>query len=142
MILKFVAQKWFPHWGQRPITDGEIRSRLRKKVIFTEGKIDVPGLYTEYQGYLWIVIDQDLRGLMKDWVLRHEVGHFLLHIPAMQCFDPTYRRKADREANIFAAVAMIPTSWLHEKTFNELLEEGYPEELLWIRKEYFELTTI
>lgn len=139
MILHLLAQKAFPHWNRQPITERDIRWYCRRKGIrIVEGKVGAPGLYTTYEGYAFIVIDPELTGVMRLWVLLHEVSHHLLHVPGLQLFDRKYESKADYEANFISAVGMITLEWIKTKSFAELLEEGYPEDLLWFRKSIYE----
>jgi Zn-dependent peptidase ImmA (M78 family) len=138
-MIQFVAQKAFPHWNTLPITERDVRRIARKRgAQIVEGKVGVLGLYIIYGGVPFIVIDPDLNGPMRLWVLLHELAHHLLHVPGLQLFDHRFETKADSEANLLAAVAMIPRSWIETKSFADLLEEDYPRDLLWVRKEIFE----
>lgn len=122
MILHLLAQKAFPYWNKRAITERDIRRYCKKKGIqIVEGKFGAAGLHTPYGGYSFIVIDPDLKGVMRLWVLLHELAHFLLHAPGIQLFDRSYESKMDYEANFVAAVGMIPLSWVQTKSFADLL---------------------
>lgn len=139
MNLDLLALRAFPYWNSRPITERDALRFLRKKVLLVESdKAEVPGLFTEYEGYLFIVIHPSLRGYNRLWVLLHEIGHFLFHTPTMQCFDPRYELKADFEANMFAAVALIPFEWFETRSDSDILEDGIPRDLLAFRKNVFE----
>ncbi len=139
MNLPLVALKAFPFWNKRTVTEQDLQNYCKRNGIhIAEGKIDVPGLYVINEGVPFIVIDPDLKGFMRAWVLLHELAHHLLHAPSMQLFDKRFETKADREANFIAAVALLPCAVLETKNFADLLEEGYPAELLWLRKEIYE----
>ncbi|MDX6696065.1 MAG: IrrE N-terminal-like domain [Blastocatellia bacterium] len=139
MILHLLAQRAFPYWNKRPITERDIRRYCKRKgIVIVEGKVGSLGLYTPYGGYPFIVVDPSLQGPLRLWVLLHELAHHLLHVPGLHLFDRNFESKADYQANFIAAVAMIPLSWVQTKSFADLLEEGYPEDLLWFRKGSYE----
>lgn len=138
MWLELCARKAFPSWNAVPFTERDALKFLRKKAFLVEGSVNVPGLYTEYKGYLFIVVDRRLRGYERLWVIFHEIGHLIFHTPSMQCFDTKYESKADYEANTFAAVAIIPFEWLQTRTDSEMVDDGIPKDLLKLRKEIFD----
>lgn len=139
MNLPFLAIRAFPHWNKRPVTEREVRHYCaRRGVRIVEGDVGVPGLYTVYGGVPFIVIHPALAPAWRLWVLLHELAHHLLHAPGTQLFDRYFETKADHEANFIAAIGMLTLPEIQTKTFNELLEEGYPHELLLLRREYFE----
>jgi Zn-dependent peptidase ImmA (M78 family) len=140
MILHLVAQKAFPEWNKQSINERDIRRVCKKKgVRIVEGDVGREGLYIIYRGIPFIVIHPGLSGPMRLWVLLHELFHHLLHVPGLQLFDSRFKTKADYEANLLAAVSLIPLYMVKTKTFAELEEDfGFPKELLWIRKEVYE----
>ena len=56
----------------------------------------------------------------------------------MQLFDRRFETKADHQANFISALSLLTTEAVKTKTLAELLEEGYPRELQWLRKEIYE----
>ena len=139
MFLYYLAKKYFPHLGERPVTERDVR-RVAKRVgvEIVEGDVGVPGMYLPYGWAFFIVIHPGLTGVMRLWVLMHELSHHLLHDTGMQLFDSRFRTKADHQANFISALSLLPLLTIQTKTFAELLEEGYPRELLWRRKEIYE----
>jgi Zn-dependent peptidase ImmA (M78 family) len=139
MNLPHHALKAFPHWNRCRVSEADVRRVAKRRgVMIVEGEVGVPGLHVVYRGVAFIVIRPTLRGVMRTWVLLHELFHFILHEPGLQLFDPYFETKADREANFCAAVALLPREMLERKARNELLEDGYPAELLDLRKEILE----
>ena len=140
MNLHLVAQKAFPHWNKRVVTERDVRRVCHNKgVRIVEGKTGVSGLYVVYRGVPFIVIDPDLGWPLCLWVLLHELAHHLLHVPGLQFFDNRFESKADYEANFIAAVALMPLDLIKRLTFAEIQDEyGYPSELMWFRKEIYE----
>lgn len=125
--------------NERPVTERDVRRVAgRVGVEIVEGDVGVPGLYLPYGGAFFIVIHPALPGVMRLWVLMHELSHHLLHDTGMQMFDRRFETKADRQANFISALALLPTPTVKTRSFAELLEEGYPRELLWFRKEIYE----
>lgn len=143
MFSYYLAKKYFPHLNERPVTEREIR-RVAKKVgvEIVEGDVGPPGLYLPYGWAFFIVIHPGLTGVMRLWVLMHELSHHLLHDAGMQLFDPRFETKADRQVNFISALALLPLEVVKTKTFSELLEEGYPRELLWLWKEIYEQSKV
>lgn len=139
MFLYYLGKKYFPRLGERPVTERDVR-RVAKKVgvEIVEGDVGVPGMYLPYGGAFFIVIHPALTGVMRLWVLMHELSHHLLHDTGMQLFDRRFEMKADRQANFISALGLLTTQMVQTKTLAELLEEGYPRELLWLRKEIYE----
>jgi Zn-dependent peptidase ImmA (M78 family) len=135
-MIQFLAQKAFPHWNTRIVTEREVRAYCKKKgVQIVEGDVGVEGLYVIYGGVPFIVLHPALKGAMRLWVLLHELAHHLSHVPGMQLFDKSYESKADFQANFIAAVAMIPLPLMEKMTYGEIQEEyDYPTELMEIRR--------
>lgn len=96
------------------------------------------GLYTVYGGIPFIVLRPGLHPVWRLWVLLHELAHHLLHAPGRQLFDKYFETKAAHEANFIATIGMLTLEEIQTKSSNELLEEGYPRELLLLRREYYE----
>lgn len=97
------------------------------------------GEYTIYNDQPFILLRKELKNPFKLWVGLHEFGHHLLHYPVNHHFSVGTTHRMDREANFFAAIALMPTYIVKSKTFGEILEEyNYPLLIIKIRKEIHE----
>lgn len=86
-----------------------------------------------------IVLNKKLKMGDLAWKAFHELAHFYKHPTGLYYFTQGTTEKADYEANFISSVAVIPTPLFKAKTFEEIQDEyGYPSELKWLRKEYFE----
>ncbi|MBK8810689.1 MAG: ImmA/IrrE family metallo-endopeptidase [Acidobacteria bacterium] len=83
-----------------------------------EADIRSKGEYAIFRDQAFIVVRRGLSGPMRLWVGLHELGHHLLHAPVTHRFSRGTARRMDREANFFAAIAMIPTN-LVESSLSE-----------------------
>ncbi|HEX8746841.1 MAG TPA: ImmA/IrrE family metallo-endopeptidase [Pyrinomonadaceae bacterium] len=139
-MIQFIAKKAFTDWNERVLTERDIRRVAKKKgVQIVEGDVGVPGLYIVYGGVPFIVVHPDLTPAMRLWVLFHELAHHLFHVPGLQLFDSRYETKADYQANVIAAVALIPLTLMQRLTYGEIQEEyGYPKELMDFRLQVYE----
>lgn len=108
--------------------------------VVEDSKARAKGEYfVDDDGFSFIIIKPNSKNPMKLWIILHEIGHHLLHHPVNHKFSKGTKRKMDREANYFAAFALIPTRLIEEKTFEEIAEEyNYPKALIKIRKEILE----
>lgn len=95
------------------------------------------GLYFIRQNQPTILLNQQLSGIEKQIVQWHELGHHLLHVPSGRFFNFGLCDKAEYQAHLIAAVALIPQPDLY-KPLTELQEEGYPFELLQFRGRVFD----
>lgn len=78
------------------------------------------GFYTHYKDHPVIGIRKGLPIHRRAFVSLHEIGHHLLHHPGIACFDETSRNKAEYQANVIAACALIPERILCTKEFTEI----------------------
>ncbi len=110
-------------------------------------------LRNNINGISWYVMDQHiitinskLSGFERLLTMWHEFGHYLMHFPNKTVGsyfwgdEKIYKgnRKQENEADAFAYCAVIPLIWLKEKTFTDLLDEGFTDEQIWKRKEIYE----
>lgn len=123
------------------MTDDDLSALCeREKVEIAEnGSFKFKGEYVIYDAIPFILLRPDLKREMKLWVGLHEFGHHLLHYPVNHRFSKGIVRKMDREANFFAAIALMPTWLIASKTLGEIIEEyNYPKQLIRIRKEIYD----
>ncbi|MCU0240675.1 MAG: ImmA/IrrE family metallo-endopeptidase, partial [Pyrinomonadaceae bacterium] len=93
-----------------------------------------------------IAVNANLPYLTKLIAMWHEFGHFLMHFPNKVVGtyfwgdEQIYKgnRRQEKEADAFAYCAVIPKTWLRDKTFNDLIDEGFTDEQIWKRKEIYE----
>jgi Zn-dependent peptidase ImmA (M78 family) len=140
IFIERVAQRAMPRFNQRVHTERDLLLvclRLGIKVI--EAYTGELGLYIVYRGRPFIIIQPGLRGGLRAWVLAHEIAHFLLHAPSASTFTTSMKRKADFEANIIAALLLIPLRLVRTVLPSEIEERfDYPAELTGIRKVIYE----
>ena len=100
---------------------------------------DCRGEYTIFGKQPFILVRKELKRPDKLWVGLHEFGHHLLHYPVNHKFSKSVVKRMDREANYFAAIAMMPTWMVESMTFEEIRGEyNYPHRLILIRREIIE----
>jgi Zn-dependent peptidase ImmA (M78 family) len=92
------------------------------------------GFYYRVMGRDFIAVDSRVAGVEKLLVLFHELGHFLLHTPesgATANFHGVGRKtRQEREADAFALCALIPKKRLTSRTAAELVDDGFPVEMV------------
>jgi Zn-dependent peptidase ImmA (M78 family) len=129
-------------WNERELGDEDVYRICRKhKVEIVEMPLRVSGFYYRVKGRDFIAINSLLTGKKRLAVMFHELGHFLLHVPdsgATANFHRVgMRTRKEREADLFALCAMIPTAKLSETSDEELIHEGFDEELVAERLDIF-----
>lgn len=140
-ILSQILTRKIPEWNRRIFTDDDLyligeRERL---AIVEDENLKCKGEYGIYKGKPFIALKKQLKPTLKLWVGFHEVGHHLLHYPVNHRFSRSTVRRMDREANFFAAIAMMPTLLVTTETYGEIIEDyNYPQQLIDIRKEIWE----
>lgn len=138
-ILSSLIRKRVPDWNSVVFNEDRLVSTSEAagaRVIWAE--IRSRGEYLVYQDQPFIVVRRDLGFGMRPWVLAHELGHHILHAVTHTKFSRGLHRRLEREANYFAAIALIPTFTLPR--VGELFEEfNYPRELFAIRQEIQEV---
>ncbi len=130
-------------WNERPLGEDDVyRLCKRYKVTVQEMPLRVGGFYYRVMGRDFIAVDSRLAGPQKLAVLFHELGHFLLHMPesgATANFHgvglPT---RKEHEADVFASCALIPRTLIECRTAQELIEDGFPAEMVAERFAIFE----
>lgn len=144
-ILSQILTKKVPDWNKTVWTEDKFSQEcVRHKVRIVEDEnLKVKGEYTVYKDVSFIALRPKLKNNIKLWVIAHEFGHHLLHYPVTHKFSRSIFIRMDREANFFAAIALIPSSLVTTKTLGEIMEEyNYPKELIIIRKEIWDVYKI
>jgi Zn-dependent peptidase ImmA (M78 family) len=123
MFLPKLALSIFPDWNSRIITSFHAKHYCSSKricVVDCGDEIEQYGLYTVYKKKEFIVLNRNLDPLMKAWVWLHEIFHQKAHFPETSYFSKSMESKNDLEANIFAAVAMMPKPLLAGRSIDEI----------------------
>ncbi|MEJ7623225.1 MAG: ImmA/IrrE family metallo-endopeptidase [Pyrinomonadaceae bacterium] len=132
-------------WNETPLTESDFyRLCRRQRIGITEMPLRVGGFYYRVIGRDFIAIDSRLSGYQKLAVMFHELGHFLFHVPESGVTANFHRvgheTRPEREADVFALCSLIP-KWLIDKNNpQDLIDEGFPAEMvqkrLFIRERY------
>lgn len=135
VIFTNLIRKRLPDWNDKVFGMKEFEQICAKeRIIFTEfvGHRH-KGEFIPHADRSAIVLRAGLREGMRRWVAYHELGHYFLHSAAHQ-FSRSSQRRMDREANVFATVALLPTSLI--KNDKQTFTDGYyPTEFIKIRYE-------
>jgi Zn-dependent peptidase ImmA (M78 family) len=127
-------------WGDRVLTyedfegvaDGEGIWVYRKQLRYDDG------LFYFHRERPIIVLNKNLMLGDLAWKAHHELTHYFLHPPALRYFAHGTTDKADYEANYVSSIGCIPTRLVETATWEEIQEEyGYPNDLKWVRMEYY-----
>ena len=122
-------------WNERPLGEDDFyRLCKRYKVTVQEMPLRVGGFYYRVMGRDFIAVDSRLAGPQKLAVLFHELGHFLLHTPetgATANFHGVGRQtRKEQEAEVFALCSLIPQTLIHTRTIQELIDDGFPTDMI------------
>lgn len=140
-ILTSIIQKKIPFWNERVFTEDDLLNlcQIHHARHYEDEEMKGKGEYTIHKGVCFVVVNKNLKSPEKLWVGLHELGHHLIHYPVPHRFSKGTKRRMDREANFFAAIALIPTSLIQDKSWCEIMEEyNYPRELIEIRQDIFD----
>jgi Zn-dependent peptidase ImmA (M78 family) len=140
-----LAQTAIPNWNKEILTEADFKSFCKDKDISVAYiKIayldqDCRGLYIKYRKQPFIVLDPDLTGADKLWVQWHEVGHYLLHESRRKFRADSFMHKLEIEANLIAAVAMIPLKIVQTASVEEIKSTyKYPTKVVLLRKLFYD----
>jgi Zn-dependent peptidase ImmA (M78 family) len=131
-------------WNKRPLGEAEFyRLCKRFRVHVEEMPLRVSGFYYCVMGRHFIAIDSKLPPQRKIFVMFHELGHFLLHVPEADTtanFHSVGRRtRKEIEADAFALCALIPGPMIENRSPDELIsEDGFSSEMIDERRRIFE----
>ncbi|MCW5959286.1 MAG: ImmA/IrrE family metallo-endopeptidase [Pyrinomonadaceae bacterium] len=134
-ILSQLIKKKLPEWNEKIFGIKDLQAIcVRERLIFVEsiGR-RAKGEYLRFSNRNMIILRANLGEGERRWIAFHELGHHFLHT-ANHRFSRGTARKMDREANFFAAVALLPKYLIENE--NESYSDGYyPAEMLRIRFE-------
>jgi Zn-dependent peptidase ImmA (M78 family) len=134
-------------WNERPLTESDFyRLCRRHKIVVEEMPLRVSGFYYSMMGRHFIAIDSELAPAKKLFVMFHEFAHYLMHAPdrgATASFHGIGRiTRKEREADLFALVAILPRTLLEKHTAAELIEDGFDRDTVRDRLSIFEARKI
>lgn len=136
LFLAHIKRAIMPDLDKRVYSESDLAQLCTTHdVHICEAHTGCLGIYLVYRAVPFIVLDSELSGGMRLWVAYHEFAHHVLHSPNSFAFTPSTRRKADFEANVVAACALIPKKLFIHATLEAIQDEyGYPDGLLKLRK--------
>ena len=125
-------------WNERPLGESELYALCERfNVTVQELPLRTAGFYYRAMGRDLIAVNSKLNGLMKLSVLFHEFAHFLFHTsetrPAVGFHGVGRRTRKEREADVFAICAVIPRPLIDGPGAEDLLNDGYPAEMVYER---------
>ena len=87
-----------------------------------------------FNGVTGIYIKQDLEEEYKQFLLWHELGHYLLHHDDNMNFNfylSKYKSKLETEANLFACICILKNANISKSSSltSELMQSGVPEQI-------------
>lgn len=101
--------------------------------------IDAYGSYSLVNGSPTIIINPRVLPRSRLWVYGHEVGHALLHYGSPCAFTYSSKMKLERQADLVAAVALIPRQLIETETPWEIHDQyRLPIELCEMRLRFFQ----
>lgn len=139
-ILLNILKKKIDYFNKRIFTEDDFFKICEDtKCTVIESTIKSKGEYLIYRNQAFIIFKNGLSSSLRLWVGLHELGHHLLHYPVNHKFSRGTIGRLDREANFFAAIALMPTTLIQQKTLDEIVEDyNYPREIIWIRKDIWD----
>ncbi|MBX7055729.1 MAG: ImmA/IrrE family metallo-endopeptidase [Pyrinomonadaceae bacterium] len=149
--MRFLSEKASAvcrQWNRKPLTEQDFyRICRRLKVSVTEMPLRTNGFYYSVRGRHFIAIDSKLPPVKRLFVMFHELGHFLLHLPdsgTTANFHGVGRRdRKECEADVFALCSLIPQNWIAGRPAEELIvDEGLDREMVAERAEIYRLRGI
>ena len=123
-------------WNRKPLTQDDFYHLCKRhKVTVQEMPLRVSGFYYCLLGRHYIAIDSRLRQHKKLFVMFHEFAHYLMHSPdtgvTANFHGVGKKTRKEAEADAFALCAIIPKTWIENRSLHEIAEEeGIPEDIL------------
>ena len=122
-------------WNERRLDESDLYELCgRFNVVVDELPLTTAGFYYRVMGRDFIAVNSRLTGAERLAVMFHEFAHFLFHTadsaPAAEFHHVGRRTRKECEADVFAACAVLPRPLLENRTIEDLLEDGYPADLV------------
>lgn len=136
--MKFILEKLSRlriGWNECVLTEADFHRLCRRfRIRVDEMPLRPGGFYYRLRGRDFIAIDSKLSGIRKLTVQFHEFGHYLLHTPESGTSASFHRvgtrTRKEREADAFALCAVLPLALIQTRTPAELIDEGFPADLV------------
>ncbi|MGI8811011.1 MAG: ImmA/IrrE family metallo-endopeptidase [Pyrinomonadaceae bacterium] len=115
-------------WNKRPLTEPDFHRLCRRfRITVTEMPLQTNGFYYCLKGRHFIAVDGRLGSRQKLFVMFHELAHFLMHSPdagVTASFHGVGKKtRKEKEADAFALCAMMPKTWIEERTLGEIADD-------------------
>ena len=112
-------------WNERPLGERDFyRLCKRFHITVTEMPLVTGGFYYRVKGRDFIAISSYLTGPKRLFVMFHELGHYLLHVPdngvTANFHNVGRRTRKEREADLFALCALIPKTQIENAEADDL----------------------
>ena len=122
-------------WNTRTLGEVDFHDVCERfDIILHDSPMGTDGFYYRLLGRDFIAINSRLTGTRRLSVLFHELGHFLLHVPKSgpaASFHAVGRpTRQEREADLFALCAVLPMKLVKDRTMQELIDAGYPADIV------------
>ncbi len=121
-------------WNERVLTEADFNRLCRRfRIRVEEMPLRPGGFYYRVLGRDYIAIDSRLTGVRKLAVEFHELAHYLFHTPesgASANFHGLGRTRKECEADAFALCAIMPLTLIKTRTPAELIDDGFPADLV------------
>ena len=130
-------------WNERQLDEEDFYALCRRyRITVVEMPLEPDGFYYCVKGKHFIAVSSRLPAIRKLLVMFHEFGHFLMHSPDTNTTASFHglgkKTRKEQEADSFALCALIPKSRLEECEIGELIDDGFPAELLTDRLRVYE----
>ena len=129
-------------WNERVLDEHDFERLCRRvRIRVEEMPLRPGGFYYRVRGRDYIAIDSRLTGVRKLAVQFHELAHFLFHTPESGTaanFHGLARTRQEIEADAFSLCAIMPLTLIKERSPAELIDDGFPADLIAERLTIFE----
>lgn len=130
-------------WNERVLTESDFHRLCRRfRIRVDEMPLRPGGFYYRLRGRDFIAIDSKLSGARKLAVQFHELGHYLLHTPESGTSANFHRigtrTRKEREADAFALCSIMPLTLIESRAPSELIDAGFPADLISDRMAIFD----
>ena len=122
-------------WNLRPLGEQDFYDLCRRfRITVVEMPLATNGFYYCVKGKHFIAVSCRLPAVKKLLVMFHEFAHFLMHSPDTNTTASFHglgkKTRKEQEADTFALCALIPKLLIETREISDLVDEGFPSELL------------
>lgn len=134
----------FPFLHRRPATENDFFEYAAGNIEAVFSNLVSTGVYVLYDGKHYIFLNNKLRGWFLRYVMFHELGHHLFHVPSQSSYGVEFvsvhsKQKNHLEAEAVAALLLLPLVEL-ENVIDSGAYNAFPEfaELVKVRLAIFD----